>query len=157
MIYVQNTAKIKIANVTMICSIFLRIYHAVVIFRKPSWKMTANIPTQNRPDRVGDTPLYSGISEFKSWLGDRLSWLKFPDVFFSSSRQITGSHFKLGHYGFLPHPFELTIHLPFYHSTLYSLNSDSVVKKRLTRIEVLLSQSVLSYFSDWTVSTATNV
>jgi hypothetical protein len=79
---------------------------------------------------VVNTPAsYSGPG-FKSWPGDRLSWLEFS--WFSSvppGKCWLGEYFKLDYDHFPPHPFQFIIHLPSFHSTLYGLSYwEGVVK-----------------------------
>lgn len=72
--------------------------------------------------------LYPGGDRFEPRLKHRLSWLSFSTVFFSLSRTV-GRGPRKGHDCFLPNLYQFIIHLSTFHPTVYSPETESVVKQ----------------------------
>jgi hypothetical protein len=76
-----------------------------------------------RRGRVVSTPAwYSGGPGFKSLRGDRLPRLSFFMFFSVPPGKLRETALKLGHDRFIPHYFQLIIHLSSCHRTLYILS-----------------------------------
>jgi hypothetical protein len=86
------------------------------LFLKKYWYLDKqiNINKHSRSCRICKSfASYSERARIESRLWHRLSWLRYFVNFLSHSRKICGIVPRLGHYRFLPDPFQIIIHLSF--------------------------------------------
>lgn len=99
------------------------------------------IKVERRSPQLSTPFSYSGGSDFESWLGDRVSWLRFFIVFPGSSRQMIGYCLKFDHDHFLPHIFSLLFtNYPVIEGCMVRARNSTVkytANKRITNINYL--------------------